>query len=91
MEIKRAADPHPKADSPDEYHPSSILIYAPHRNYVLGKIEDRGRKAEDGRQILKSELLTYFDKLVFSASEAYFFSVLDLPFAVEVGVFGDFI
>ena len=37
------------------------------------------------------ELLTDFNKLVFSASQADFFSVLDLPFAVEVRVLRYFI
>ncbi len=37
------------------------------------------------------EILTDFNKLVFPASEADFFGVLNLPFAVEVGVFGYFV
>jgi hypothetical protein len=51
-------------------------------------------KTTNARQLPKyeirytnDEMLTDFNKLVFSAAEADFFGVFDLPFAVKVRVF----
>jgi hypothetical protein len=95
LKMKRAAGPHPKPTARTSYHPSYIRIYETWRNYVLRKIKKQfcfcgeQSRGKGGKWIPNNQPLN-FDEGIFSASEAYFFGVLKLTSAVEVGVFRKF-